>query len=69
MFKKLNHLVMKSLTGKHVARILLAVSFAGMFPMAVVAQANNLTKEKIEAALNAAYDQFKNLKEARMRLY
>src|SRR5688572_14553256 len=65
MFKNLNHLVMKSLTGKHVATILLAVSFAGMFPLAMFAQTNNLTKEKIEAALNAAYNQFKDLKEGK----
>ena len=44
---------------------LLAVSFTGLLPTLANAQTNNLTKEKIEAALNEAYNKFKDLKEGK----
>ena len=57
---------MKSIVVKNAVRMtLLAVSFTGLLPTLANAQTNNLTKEKIEAALNEAYNKFKDLKEGK----
>ena len=59
---------MKSIVVKNAVRMtLLAVSFTGLLPTLANAQTNNLTKEKIEAALNEAYNKFKDLKEGKKR--
>ena len=56
---------MKSYTITQLSAKLLSFLFAGLLPLTGLAQTNNLTKEKIEAALTAAYNQFKDLKEGK----